>query len=928
MKRLTLNQVARANLRVNRKAYMSLFLGILVAVYLATATSLCAWGTIRGHEEQMAQQVGWLDMALMGNGGPTDDQLRRSGFFSGGIGHVTVNATVEGSEICTGYYDETAAKLMNRTLKEGRMPEKAGEIAAERSALIRLGKEKTAVGETLTLTMEPVYGISEERTFTLVGILNEQTEYLDTYNEEEGMRFPAMLVSPEDSYTVGSTVVHRVLTYAPMITFNQVARNYPISLENAYGISRETGGITWYDSGWERAARIIERILIWTVLGAALMLSACVGITSSMESLLGRKTEDIGMLRAIGATRRQIRRIYGLEAWLLTATALPAGMLLGALTAWIISRFAPGQMIFSLNFWLLIPILGLSALCVFIASRMPLYNASHQMPMGILRDAALLRRARKHRIHRQFKPDRLIAGRRTRLHPLRQLSAAGMVALTLLSTLLLGEVALGTNLADQKDLAAYRLYGTDGGYDLDPYSQVISREYAVREELSRLDKVDGIRYTRSMTTLKASLLLDGIPTYFRTEHFNLTDPEGNPVTNTYNVLNGQNGLNMDWLTWSAEEMADARARKDEDWTTGENVRTHDQMEAVRAREGITPTPVPVGVYIIDSDPAELQGFVTEGTIDPQKLDSGEQVLVYAPTIVARRYENGIESNFFLYPREVRDGEWDLVIRNDGAFMAGMTLNLLELAGDGAENATAVLWDENPDWQAYYSGLEAVRAETTIGAVLTGPVVMDDTYLYAFSLVLTRKGAEALGLKLPNPDYTDVYLTGDPTPEKEEKITESIEQAALRGRMNVENRLQGNREYREKKISQIALFTALILLFFAVSVFMQVSGVARQIRSETRTIGTLRAVGADLDTLVGCYRLPAWINAIAAVIPCILFYVITALPGMKLFTRNHPAILIPVILILAVCVALACTTGIRSRLAVVARRSIVENIREL
>ena len=39
MKRLTIKQVAGANIRINRKAY----------------TSLCAWGTIRGHEEQMAQ---------------------------------------------------------------------------------------------------------------------------------------------------------------------------------------------------------------------------------------------------------------------------------------------------------------------------------------------------------------------------------------------------------------------------------------------------------------------------------------------------------------------------------------------------------------------------------------------------------------------------------------------------------------------------------------------------------------------------------------------------------------------------------------------------------------------------------------------------------------------------------------------------------
>ena len=97
MKRLTLNQVARANanLWINKKAYISLFLGILTAVYLATATSLCAWGTIRGHEEQMAQRVGWMDMFTLGSDEATDEQLRRCGFFRE-IGHVTVTAAGEG----------------------------------------------------------------------------------------------------------------------------------------------------------------------------------------------------------------------------------------------------------------------------------------------------------------------------------------------------------------------------------------------------------------------------------------------------------------------------------------------------------------------------------------------------------------------------------------------------------------------------------------------------------------------------------------------------------------------------------------------------------------------------------------------------------------------------------------------------------------
>ena len=182
--------------------------------------------------------------------------------------------------------------------------------------------------------------------------------------------------------------------------------------------------------------------------------------------------------------------------------------------------------------------------------------------------------------------------------------------------------------------------------------------------------------------------------------------------------------------------------------------------------------------------------------------------------------------------------------------------------------------------------------------------------------------------LPSPDYTAIYLAGNPTPEEEKEIEEQISRIAVSSWSDLENRQQLNREYMAKKTRQMLLFAGLILLFFAVSVFMQVSGAARQIRSETRTIGTLRAVGADLETLVGCYRLPVWACAAAALVPCLLFYGITELPGARLFTENHPLIMIPVLIAMAACVAAACITGIRERLAAVTQESIVDNIREL
>ncbi len=922
MNRLTINRVANANIRVNRKAYISLFSGILVAVFLATATSLCAWGTVRGHEEQMAQRVGWMDMFTLGDDGVTDEQLRRCGFFEE-IGHVTVNAAVEGKSVCAGYYDETAERLLNRTLKAGRLPEKAGEIAAEQSALIRLNLEKAQTGDTITLSMKPIYGVSEEKTFTLTGILNEQTTYLETRYDEEGMRFPALLVSPEETYGTGGEVLHRVLTYAPLITFNQVQRNCPVRLDLAFGVSREEGKLVYNDSGWERAANTLNRILIWAVLGAALMLSACVAITSSMETLLGRKTEDIGMLRAIGATRRQIRRIYGMEAWLLTITALPAGLLLGVLFAWIVSRIAPDQVVFSLNLWLLIPILGLSALCVFVASRTPLYHASRQMPMGVLRDPALLRKAGKLRNHTEFNPARLIAGRRTRLHPMRQLGAGCMIALTLFSALMLGELAMGMRIPEKGDVPAFRLNGESMSWTTEPFSQDIPENVLERDELNQLNGIDGVSRIQSVTPITVNLLMEAVPEYFRTHRYTRRDADGAVTVYTFGTLEQSDGA--DWLFWNDGEKAEARAQKDKDWDTAIFVSHADQMDMIRTVFDLTETPVPVNAYVADLEEDALREFIQDGAIDMDKLDSGEQVLVYAPTMCLRETEGILYTEGFLDPRELHEDEWDQVIRND-VFTAGMPLDLLELAGSDGESLT---WESDiSELRHFFDEREAIRARTTVGAVLSGPVRISDSYMYSFTVITTPKGAEALGLKLPNPEYVNIYLSGNQNPEKEAEIEEKISQTAMRGWMDVENQLKETREYQAKKLRQILLFAALILLFFAVSVFMQVSGTTRQIRAETRTIGTLRAVGADLKTLVGCYRLPVWVCAAAALIPCLLFYAVTEIPGARLFTENHPLIIIPILAAMAACIALACIAGIRGRLAAVTRQSIVDNIREL
>ena len=165
----------------------------------------------------------------------------------------------------------------------------------------------------------------------------------------------------------------------------------------------------------------------------------------------------------------------------------------------------------------------------------------------------------------------------------------------------------------------------------------------------------------------------------------------------------------------------------------------------------------------------------------------------SPTIGFTEESDAYYSNFFMSPGEEREEDWDMVIRND-AFTAGMPLNLLEITGKTAGDQLYYNERWEPYWRTYYLTKDIVRAGTSIGAVLSGPARLNDSYLYAFSVILTPKGAEALGLKLPNPEYTNVWLSGNPTPEEEERITEQISQIALRGRMSIENRLLQNREY--------------------------------------------------------------------------------------------------------------------------------------
>ena len=179
MKRLTMNQVAKASLKANKKAYRSLAVGIFLAVYLCTAAVLGAYGTVMANQQKIIDRVGYIDAFLLNRGDVSDETVKSSGWFTR-TGKVFVTAQIDKTGQYVGYYDEEALSLLPRKCLEGRLPEAPGEIALEETALAQLRLD-IGVGDQVTWTMRPVEGLPEERTYTLVGVLSDQSPYMESY---------------------------------------------------------------------------------------------------------------------------------------------------------------------------------------------------------------------------------------------------------------------------------------------------------------------------------------------------------------------------------------------------------------------------------------------------------------------------------------------------------------------------------------------------------------------------------------------------------------------------------------------------------------------------------------------------------------------------------------------------------------------------
>lgn len=876
MKKLTIHRMALARLRANAKIYRTMTAGIFLAVFLATTLCLAIQGIFLAKLEQKNQQAGYLDIFELDNPYCSDEMILDTGLFDS-LGHVTVVGQAGDTDLYLGYADEPGYRLMNYRLKEGRMPESAGEIAMEESALLALDESLT-VGGSINLTVTPVEGVGETRSFTLVGILREKTEYLKPsyggirYSDSTVTKFPAMLLSSQEpAFKSGRLAVHQVMNVKKGILVRSAMDAYMDAyqknwtLTHALYITPSGMVMDAFDRNYtinNLGEELTLLLVCIAFLAVSLLTGCCVGIAGSMDAVLSKRSEEIGILRAVGATRRQIRKIYGRESFLLAALVAPIAIGSGCLCVAALSWALPEQIQFRATPWLLLPVAALSAVVIFLAGWLPLNRASRKMPMSVLRDTELLRKAGKLKSARVFRPARLLALRRLRLYPGRQV---GTVLLTML--MFVGAGCLGCLISEPvssypKGNAAFALYVGTGATRYGHYFNDLSGHAPTWEDLAQIAALPKVTGVETTCRYNLTLLADGESSYL----FN------------------------------------------------DNVVSEEDIKAAKARLDTELLPVP-GVSLIALEPSLLEsllGDLTEGAADYDALNSGREVIVYAPNWWTQINKSGSSVS---YPGE-QERPGDKLLYSNDYFHAGQELNLVQeyLTGPYFESDDSIAKPETR------------RRTVTVGAVTEDGFRASHFSWSRFSIITTLEGVRNLDFYTDGIADVDIFLAPGVERELEDALAQRIEAIARRSSdVKFYNRLAYAREDAARMGGLMLLFGGVTLIFFAAAVGMIRSTVTRQLQQDGRTIGMLRAVGAEEKTILSCYSLPAYLSILLGMtLSMSLLALVMALnSGQELI----PAAL-GVMAVSAAACCLACRGLLTRSIREITKQSIIDNIREL
>lgn len=366
-------KIAKSNLKQNKSKSTLIIITIILATTLLTAVGLtCAdWDFL--NKENVRKYSG----TQHGVYGKIDEEKLKEIKAHSQIEKIGIVNSIgskdyeDETKIGIGYIDNNASEFNNKIFIDGKLPTKKNEIVLDDLALEKMGYEKK-LGQKINLEYEDSTrkGITKSD-FILTGItkVNEISKLKKAYS---GIVSKNYMESTRDMNKELSSVLVTIKGE------NKLSGEELISKVEKIGKDLDIPkGSIKVNEDYINTLKPDTQVIMWgSTIAIIVILSSILVIYNIFYLSITSKVQEFGKLRAIGATKKQIKAIVLKEGIFLSTIAIPLGIVLG----YVINKFVLVNLFFHgadvQKLPIIIGVMAVSFLTVFISLLKPMKVAS------------------------------------------------------------------------------------------------------------------------------------------------------------------------------------------------------------------------------------------------------------------------------------------------------------------------------------------------------------------------------------------------------------------------------------------------------------------------------------------------------------------------------------------------------------------------
>ena len=958
--KLTINRLAFGNLKARKKQYTLMIIGILLAMIFSSATLFFLSCMQTSKQEQARRDIGNYYGYFYNPKDCIDVEKGQKNGYIESFGYAYVqgwaytDAEKQNKGTAIARLDEEAKKLYYVTVLEGRYPENKGEIAIEQDAAVRLGIEPK-IGSEITLYIQTANGedfLSEatEKTYTLVGILSDKRYNFErTSGRSIFPVIPAAFVSDNEEIAAGGLEIP-ALYYNP--TEESLKDNIP---ETDYYDNGEVAAVFHTNAFWKYFMQeiydnldmhpdanynnhltqvnvdygitiaFVDNTTILVVLAVVLMIASCMGIVNAFTTNLQERRRQIGLLRAVGTTKRQIVNIFGREAFIITLICTPLSIAVSYFAVWLFAKIMGDSFVFMPNVLVLVGTTVVSVACVMLSALIPLLRAARISPMQAIRNIDLSRKMKRKKIkqEKEFNAPKLLAKRSIKFYKAKQIGVSIILSLTILLT------CFGFSVISAELESCYWNYSQTGDYIIVRQSHPGVSNYinmfTIDKGISTNDIRDILDYPlfKSVYGYKTATSYITVDEY--SDYMDMLSMTWQSIR-YYTNVSGYSNADFETQDMTFEKLKELWFSKGEELNypiLKEKSQTDKEMFKVQIKG-----------YDEKMIKENLDRFeIIDGKIDIDKLNSGEEILLVAPPEIgfsASFHKNGEVEHYTVYdmtdlPDYFYSENRKIFASVKLDYKAGDTIDLKTLFSD-VTSFDYEEYGEHPQFADMYSTEKQVK----IGAIIK-PFFFGD-WMYSsteFDVITTAAGADAITKTTLPYQELNIDFKGEVDEETDKSATAHLDAIFSGTHYRARSGYETQQENLETLKMLIICLVSIVILFFSICASIVNNSLTAKIRESKREIGTMRAVGASVREITQSYirqllSMFAWGCGIG-----FGSYIIGHL-GIIAYFRDPNYLTFEIwqaMLIIAV-LFLICSINLYAKIKKEMKNSIVENIREL